>query len=82
MMGRRRGQCGSGTEDPLLHRRDDRLGAGLAQAVLAAEMIGDAGAVDARRLRDLADRARLEAMPPEQIESCPDQRLARSCIAV
>jgi hypothetical protein len=41
-------------------------------------VIGDAGAVDLRRLRDLARRGRVEAVAAEQVEPGPDQRLPRA----
>ncbi len=62
-----------GGED-LADRRDDEVGAGRPQALLAAEMIGDRGDVGVRRGGDLARRGRLETLRAEELERGADER--------
>ena len=62
-------------------RRDDVIGAGEPQALLAAEVVGDAGEIGPRRRRDGAGRSALETLGAEQVERSVDQRQARGVAA-
>jgi hypothetical protein len=50
--------------------------AGAVKLLLAAEMIGDAGDIDARRLGDLADRGRVVALSAEALNCRGNELLA------
>lgn len=58
-------------------RRHDMLGAGVAELLLAAEMIGDGADIRPGLGRDLAGRGGGEALPAEQLQPGVDERRPR-----